>query len=265
MSPERKENTMRINTLLLAALAIFVSADVQAAEQGAWRLKSPGYNCETIELPKECKEKDPNLNRQALLYSPIKKPEGKIPLVVFLHGAGGTKKDNIEAFKGNRDVRWFFSPENKKFVARVLVLHAKSHWMPAALDMVVDHLLKTYDDLDKDRIYCVGYSLGGLGTWNWARHSHARLAAIIAVGWKVNLDDAEKMIKLPIWAMVGTGDRSRSGTANEVKKKFVDQLGSKVVRITNIEGANHGQSAAKAWKQPGLLEWLFSHSLKKRK
>ena len=65
--------------------------------------------------------------------------------------------------------------------------------------------------------------------------------------------------------MVGTGDHSRAGTANAVKKKLVDELGSKVVRITNIEGANHGQSAAKAWSQEGLMEWMFSHSLKNRK
>ena len=215
--------------------------------------------------PKEVQDVDSNMNKEALFYKPIEQPEGKIPLIVLLHGAGGTKKSDVRSFQENRDVRWTMTPANSKYVAKIMVPHSRSHWNPEALNKAVDHLLSTNDDIDKDRIYCCGYSLGGLGTWNWARHSPDRLAAIVPVAWKANLDDAEKMINLPIWAIVGTGDRSRAGTANAVKKKFVDELGSKVVRITNIEGANHGQSAAKAWNQEGLMEWLFAQSLKNRK
>ena len=262
---------MRIIALLLTAFTVLVSviaqgaeAEKAAADKGAWRLKSPGYTNEIIDLPKECKEADASMDLKALLYSPKEKQEGKVPLVVLLHGAGGTKQKSIEAFRGNRDVRWVYEKQNQKFKARYLVPHAWSHWNPKALDIAVDHLLEKHDDLDKDRVYCIGYSLGGLGTWNWARHSHQRLAAIILVGCKTNMDDAEKMKKLPIWAIAGTADYRGGGMPDQVKKKFVDELGSKKVKITKIEGAKHGPSAAMAWKTEGLLEWLFSHSLKDR-
>ena len=242
-----------------------IAAREKAAKERAASGKPERYRLETITFPKEVQDIDSNMNKEALFYQPIKPPEGKIPLIVLLHGAGGTRKHHVASFKENRDVRWTMTPANSKYLAKILVPHSRSHWNPESLNAAVDYLADTYEDIDKDRVYCCGYSLGGLGTWNWARHSPDRLAAIVPVAFKANLDDAEKMIDLPIWAMVGTADRSRAGTANAVKKRLVDELGSKVVRITIIEGANHGQSASKAWGQEGLMEWMFSHSLKNRK
>jgi pimeloyl-ACP methyl ester carboxylesterase len=218
------------------------------------------YSLEVMTLPENITAADPNLNKEALLYSPIKKPEGKIPLIVLLHGAGGTKKKDISAFKGNRDVKWVMTPANSKYVAKILVPHVRSHWNPDALNKAVDHLLSTSDDIDEKRIYCIGYSMGGLGTWNWARHSPERLAAIVPVAFIAKQDDLKKMVDLPIWAMVGTGDRRRAGSIPAMEKAL-KELGSTVVRTTIFEGANHGQTAGKAWAQEGLLDWLFAQSL----
>jgi hypothetical protein len=70
-------------------------------------------------------------------------------------------------------------------------------------------------------------------------------------------------VDLPIWAMVGTADRRRAGGIPKMEKALKD-LGSKVVRTTVFQGANHATSAAKAWAQEGLLKWLFAQSLKNR-
>lgn len=217
------------------------------------------YRSEVVTFPEDVTAADPNLNKEALLYSPIKGPEGKIPLVVLLHGAGGTKKKDISTFKGNRDVKWVMTPDNSKYAARILVPHVRGHWNPNALNKVVDHLLGTHDDIDEDRIYCVGYSLGGLGTWNWARHSPERLAAVVPVAFIANQDDLKRMVNLPIWAMAGTGDRRRVGSIRSMDEAL-KELGSTAVRTTIFEGANHAQTAGKAWAQQGLLDWLFAQS-----
>jgi len=120
--------------------------------------------------------------------------------------------------------------------------------LPEVLAVVAAH---------EDRIYCVGYSLGGLGTWNWARHSPERLAAIVPVAFIANQDDLKKMVNLPIWAMAGTADRRRVGSIRSMDKAL-RELGSTVVRTTIFEGANHAQTAGKAWAQEGLLDWLFA-------
>ena len=104
--------------------------------------------------------------------------------------------------------------------------------------------------------------MGGLGTWNWGRHSPERLAAIVPVAFIANQSGLEKMVDLPIWAMVGTADRRRAGSIPSMERAL-KELGSTVVKTTIFEGANHGQSANKAWSQEGLLEWLFAQSRKK--
>jgi len=226
--------------------------------------KQGNYRLEVVTFPKEVQDTDSNMDKQALLYHPINKPEGKIPLVVCLHGAGGTRQNDVSAFDGNRDVQWLMTPANSRSAARILVPHSRSHWNPDALNKAVDHLLRTHDDLDKDRIYCVGYSMGGLGAWNWARHSPERLAAIVPVAFIASQDDLKKMVDLPIWAMVGTADRQRAASIPAMEKAM-KALGSTAVRTTVFEGANHAATPARAWAQEGLLEWMFAQSLKNRR
>jgi len=239
-------------------------ARAEMAKRQGGAARPEHHRLEVVTFPQKVRDADSNMNTEALLYHPVKKPEGKVPLIVLLHGAGGTKRKDISAFKGNRDVRWVMTPANSKYVAKILVPHSRSHWNPDALNRAVDHLLSTNDDIDKDRIYCIGYSMGGLGTWNWAKHSPQRLAAIVPVAFIAHQTDLKKLVNLPIWAMVGTADRRRAGTIPAMAKAL-KALGSKVVRTTVFQGANHGQTASKAWSQEGLLDWLFAQSLKNRK
>ena len=254
---------MRIRALLLAAFAILLTVHVEAARgrRGGGSDEQGNHRLEVVTFPQEVTAADSNMDKEALLYHPIKKPEGKIPLIVLLHGSGGTKKKSVSAFKGNRDVKWVMTPANSKYVAKILVPHSRSHWNPDALNKAVDHLLKTNSDIDKDRIYCIGYSLGGLGTWNWGKHSPKRLAAIVPVAFIAKQDKLKDMVDLPIWAMAGTRDRRRVGSVRAMGKAL-KELGSTVVRTTIFEGANHFATAGKAWAQEGLLDWLFAQSRK---
>lgn len=285
--PSGRDNAMRIRTVALAAFVVLLTAHAEArrgrrrgggdeqgggsgeqgggsGEQGGGSGKQADHRLEIVTFPEEVTSVDSNMNKEALLYHPLKKTECKMPLIVLLHGAGGTKKKGATAFKGNRDVKWTMTPANSKYVAKILVPHSRSHWNPKALNKAVDHLLGKYSEIDKDRVYCIGFSLGGLGTWNWARHSPERLAAIVPVAFIANQDDLKKMVKLPIWAMAGTRDRKRVGSVRAMEKAL-KELGSTVVRMTIFEGANHFATGAKAWAQEGLLEWLFAQSLKNRK
>jgi predicted peptidase len=250
---------MRILSSLVVAFAILPAVDVEAGEGGAGGRES--HRLEVVTFPPEVTAADSNMDKQALLYHPTGKTEGRMPLVVLLHGAGGTKKKDVSAFKGNRDVKWTMTPANSRYVAKILVPHSRSHWNPDALNGAVDHLLKTNTDIDKDRVYCIGYSLGGLGTWNWARHSPERLAAIVPVAFIASQDDLKDMVDLPIWAMVGTNDRRRVGSIRSMEKALKG-LGSTKIRTTVFEGANHASTPRLAWAQEGLLEWVFAQSRK---
>ena len=255
---------MRIPTLLLAAFAMLLTVHVEASqsERGGGSDKQGNLRLEVVTFPQEVQAGFKDLNQQALLYHPIEKPEGKTPLIILLHGAGGTKKKDISAFKGNRDVKWVMTPANSKYVAKILVPQSHSLWHPDSLNKMLDHILKTNTDIDKDRVYCIGYSMGGKGTWDWAMSSPKRFAAIIPVAFIPDLSKLKDMVDLPIWAMVGTSDRRRAQGIPKMEKAL-KELGSTAVRTTIFEGANHASTAAKAWAVEGLLDWLFAQSRKK--
>ena len=245
-----------------------ISADEQAKGRTEAARRQPllpevqgNYRRENLTFPEAVSAADSNFNRSALLFHPIKKPAGKIPLVVLLHGAGGTRQKDLARFQGNRDVKWLMAADNAEFAAYILVPQSTSHWNPDALNAAVDHLLRTEADIDEDRVYCIGYSLGGLGTWNWGKHSPKRLAAIVSVAFIADQSGIEALVDLPIWAMVGTADRRRAGSIPAMETALKG-LGSTTIRTTIFDGANHARTANLAWAQKGLLEWLFAQARK---
>ena len=126
---------MSIRVLLLAAAAIGLSVDIVAAQANRPGADEQGnHRLELVTFSKKVQDADPNLNKQALLYHPTKKFEGKIPLIVLLHGAGGTKKKDITAFKGNRDVKWVMTSANSKYVPRGVL--DRPAGPPASLDQL---------------------------------------------------------------------------------------------------------------------------------
>jgi predicted peptidase len=216
---------------------------------------------EIVKFPEDVQAGFKDLNKQALLYHPIEQPEGKTPLIILLHGAGGTKKKDVSSFTGNRDVKWVMTPANSKYIAKILVPQSVGLWDPDSLNKMLDHILSTNRDIDEDRIYCIGYSMGGKGTWEWAMASPERFAAIIPVAFIADLSKLKDMVDLPIWAMVGTADRRR--VQGILKMEIaLKELGSTVVRTTIFDGANHASTPGKAWAQEGLLDWLFAQSRK---
>ncbi len=81
-----------------------------------------------------------------------------------------------------------------------------SYWNPDALDILVQHVSTAYR-IDPDRLYITGPSMGGGGTFGYARSKPGRAAAIIPIcnglyqGW-----GAEQLRGLPIWLFHNFGD-----------------------------------------------------------
>ena len=100
--------------------------------------------------------------------------------------------------------------ENLPFAAKILVPQSGKVWEPASLSKMLDYILSQNPDFDVNRIYCVGYSMGGKGTWEWAMHEPKRFAAISPKGFIPDYSNVKNMAHLPIWAMVGTKDTKKA-------------------------------------------------------
>lgn len=215
---------------------------------------------EVISIPKNISVRFERLNPQALLYHPVTSRTEKSSLVIFLHGSGGSN-GSIERFKWKGEVRAFIAPKKREVDSHILVPQSNGQWDPGSLDKLLDYILEKNPNIDSNRVYCIGYSMGGKGTWEWAMASPERFAAVIPKAFIPDLSSIDGMVKLPLWAMVGMKDsKPRVDGILAMEKAFKD-LGSTVVKTTYFESANHGSTPGAIKKVAGIYNWLFSHKL----
>jgi len=249
------------NILLIAVLVVFATpAEAQNGTGKGLRKRSEdqgNYRVAVVEIPEEVTSEFERLKPKVLLYRPIETSQKKLPLVVTLHGFGGGRRD-IERKKWQGAIKQLLKPENRKYEAMLLEPQSEGEWDPDSLQQMLDYVIRENPDVDAKRVYCMGYSMGGKGTWEWAMNYPDRFAAVIPKGFIPDLSKIDGMVDLPIWAMVGDKDSRPRVEGIPAMEKALKELGSTKVKILVFEGANHATASRRANDEPGVLEWLFS-------
>lgn len=209
------------------------------------------------ELPQEYASKLKCMNTKYLINSPSQSSEAK-PMLIFLHGIG-KRGSEINILKSMAKT---ISKSASKY-GMITVLPqctkdktGKGWWVNKDLSYLLKHLKSSLKVNDK-RIYVVGFSMGGFGTWDWAMSEPKEFAAIapIAGGSKVNT--VSKIKNLPIWAFHGKIDKK---VPYERSKSLMDKLKtSKVAKLTTFEDEGHG-IVMQVLRNPKLYDWLSQQS-----
>ena len=153
-------------------------------------------------------------------------------------------------------------PKDKRWVE--VDWGANSHSMPekpsVPLSLLIDVINKVSKDfpVDPKRIYVMGISMGGFGTWDAISRYPGMFAAAIPVCGGGDTDQAEKLVKIPIWVFHGAADTvvktQRSRDMVEAVKKTGGEL-----KYTEYPGVGHG-SWGQTFSNPEVIEWIFSQS-----
>lgn len=182
-------------------------------------------------------------------------------LVIYLHGGTARGNDN--------------EAQLKEAAVGVIYKYLQSHGISAAmivpqcpvgggwtnqLRRVVNELLKNFvkeGKVDANRIYVMGGSMGGTGTWCQLSYYPDFYAAAMPVAGNPADCDAVNVATTPVLTVMGTSDNIMSITTVEAFRDEVETKGG-TIRLDMEQGWTHANTCEQSYTDE-RLDWLFSH------
>jgi predicted peptidase len=251
------------------------------------------------------------------LLKPIdlaKNPDQKYPMILSLHGAGGIGNDNVRnlrewcAVMAREEWRrkhpsfvvapqtfgfWrtpamseHYSDENIAKMSKdwqdTISGHRKRLQDPQGANvdrvfLLLDELPKEFP-IDTDRVYVIGHSGGGFGTWTAVADQPKRFAAAItSAGWLGPWFDANAVKDVPIWSFQGSWDKTSQVSLGNATFERMKAIGANM-KFTEVANIGHGvggvafsytgdstentgvtkYASDRCDKTPEVWAWLFS-------
>lgn len=182
--------------------------------------------------------------------------EAKPPVVIFLHGKSlsGTDLNRVKRYGVISEI-----VKGRKIPAVVVAPQTTNGWNPAKIMSVLSYVKKNYD-VDTNRVYVLGMSMGGYGTLYFAGKYPEHVAAGVALCGGGNVKDACNLAKVNLWIQHGTLDRAVPISESEkIVKAIKDCNGGEHLIYTAIKGADHG-ALERMFRTDETYEWLFQFS-----
>jgi len=225
-------------------------------------------------LDQSFQEKTECLNPQYLVFLPKGESETALPLLIYLHGAGGVG-DDIRKIRG-QSAR--VSHGIEKFGKGPCIVVApqclpktkdgqRGVWIPKDLNILLQHLKATLP-VDDKRIYLTGNSMGGYGSWVWGAHNPEHFAAIAPVvggigpgGPKDVTPHLDKWVanlaKVPVYAFAGAKDKVVPAERSERMIAAIRKAGGKEAKLKIYPDEGHGAGRV-VFSTGEFYDWMFS-------
>lgn len=270
--------TSRLLLVLVSLLGCMNSSSAQRNRNSAQRDRNAALESTASHYKAaEFQDADGNTLKYRILEPASVSSDQKVPLVLFLHGAGERGDDNIrQLIHGAAD--FADSDRRKAFPAYVVFPQcpSESQWVelpwseatgkgtfknkpsePMRLTLeLVGSLVKEHN-IDTNRIYVTGLSMGGYGTWFAAAFKNDLFAAAAPVCGGGDPEWANKYSGIPIWAFHGGKDSvvppSRS---REMIVALIEAGHHPEIRYTEYPNANHNSWSA-TYSRDDFYTWLF--------
>ena len=176
------------------------------------------------------------------------------PLVLFLHGAG-ERGDELKLVKKHGPPKLIDNGKAFPFIVVSPQCPKDVWWEPIELTALLDEIIKN-NNIDEDRIYLTGLSMGGFGTWRLAAHSPDRFAAIAPICGGGEPYWTRRFPHLPTWAFHGAKDRVVPLERSQEMIDAVKKNGG-LPKLTVYPEAGH-DSWKETYNNPQLYEWLLA-------
>jgi poly(3-hydroxybutyrate) depolymerase len=260
--------------LLTAALFGLVRPDARAQEKKDDKKSIPKVEKKTYEFKEAKKDME-----YALFVPSGYDKEKKAPLVIALHGLGGNpqqfmrtrglteqaeKRGYIVAAPMGYNERGWYGQSAPKFGKKGDDPENLSELSEKDVMNVLGIVKKEYS-VDPDRVYLMGHSMGGGGTWFLGiKHADewAALAPIAPAIFSKRPDELEKIKTMPVILVQGDKDTLVPVAG---ARRWADQM--KKLEMTydyiEVEGGDHGSVVGQ--NVPKIFEFFDKHKRKEKK
>ncbi|HMO15525.1 MAG TPA: prolyl oligopeptidase family serine peptidase [Pirellulaceae bacterium] len=177
------------------------------------------------------------------------------PLLLFLHGAG-ERGSNLDLVKMHGPPKLIAAGKSFPFIVVAPQCAAGRWWEAYELAALLDEIEEKYN-VDKQRIYVTGLSMGGFGTWSLAAHQPQRFAAIAPICGGGEPITTRLYNHLPTWVFHGDKDEVVPLSRSENMVQALKRAGGKV-KFTIYEGVGH-DSWSETYTNEELYQWFLEH------
>jgi len=183
-----------------------------------------------------------------------------VPLVLFLHGAG-ERGDDVARVAAHGPPKMIAAGTN--FPAIVVSPQAPEGdwWNLRANDLLalLDDIARRYN-VDADRVYVTGLSMGGYGAWALLQAAPERFAAAVPIcggGDARRAGRSDALREVPIRVFHGDADRVVPVQESIDMVEAIREAGGRNVELTVYPGVGH-DSWTQTYEDPQLWEWMWS-------
>lgn len=170
------------------------------------------------------------------------------PLLVFLHGwnpnLGNEPLENVLRQGPPKLIEANLWDPKFPFIVVSPQLDS-NNWRPYKTHALIEHLMETYQ-VNKDRIYLTGLSLGGGGCWYYAGEvENNYVAAMVPISASGSPHLLDNLAEIPLWAFHGGQDKTVNAYENFGSVPLVQAINQKIpkVRARLTVYANVGHNA----------------------
>ena len=201
------------------------------------------------------------------------------PIVLFLHGAGERGDDNEAQLKNA--VQLLFNDLDSPIYQSIFIAPqcpleeqwVNTPWNEGNYDcdavgesdslkavMALLEEVKEEYSINLDRIYVMGLSMGGFGTWNLMMRHTDIFAAAIPICGGADVKYAQVLAKKPIYTFHDKKDGTVPYAGTQAMVEAIRAQGGSLITFVETEGYGHA-----VWdyavQYEGLMDWLFDQRL----
>ncbi|WOO40295.1 PKD domain-containing protein [Rubellicoccus peritrichatus] len=185
------------------------------------------------------------------------------PLVIHLHGLGAGGNDNIKQMLDHGTGGMYYAEEEQQAMQPSFVVLPQqptgtTRWhqggVKQLLIQLIDSLLIEFPNIDQDRIYISGISMGGLGVWDQLVTQPNKFAAAVIMAGTGEAEGASTISHIPIWFLHGNADNvvPISKSINRVNA-LINEGGSPI--FTTFENVGHA-IGARSGRIAEVYNWM---------